>query len=74
MGRARQLLSITVPVDVMIKEQAANSISRRPAQGSKIAKGLQSVITVHRQTILLLVVESGTRKSRKVVESRTKFR
>ena len=31
------------------------------------------LITVHRQAILLLVVESGTRKLRKVVESRTKF-
>ena len=30
-------------------------------------------ITVHRQAILLLFVESGTRKLRKVVESRTKF-
>ena len=32
-----------------------------------------NVITVHRQAILLLVVESRTRKLRKVVESRTKF-
>ena len=30
-------------------------------------------ITVHRQAILLLFVESGTRKLRKLVESRTKF-
>ena len=30
-------------------------------------------ITVHRQAILLLVVETGTRKLRIVVESRTKF-
>ena len=30
-------------------------------------------IIVHRQAILLLVVESGTRKLRKVVESRTKY-
>ena len=31
------------------------------------------IITVHRQDILLLAVESGTRKLRKVVESMTKF-
>ena len=31
------------------------------------------VITVHRQAILQLFVESGTRKLRKVLESRTKF-
>ena len=30
-------------------------------------------ITVHRQAILLLFVESATRKLRKVVDSRTKF-
>ena len=32
-----------------------------------------NTITVHRQAILLLFLESGTRKLRKVVKSRTKF-
>ena len=40
---------------------------------TKSADKSKAIITVHRQAILLLVVESGTRKLRKVVESRTKF-
>ena len=39
----------------------------------KVEGRTKGLITVHRQAILLLVVESGTRKLRKVVESRTTF-
>ena len=40
---------------------------------NEFQKAQRGPITVHMQAILLLFVESGTRKLRKVVESRTKF-
>ena len=39
----------------------------------QLSRNSSAFITVHRQAILLLFVESGTRNLRKVVESRTKF-
>ena len=56
------------------------SLKNENLPGSKLPSNLGSFfesslvnITMHRQAILLLFVESGTRKLRKVEESRTKF-
>ena len=74
-SKHRKLIYNLIPFqNVVIPAKLVNTRMTTAAdRTSKTTCGYRRNITVQRQAILLLVVESGTRKLSNVVESRTKF-